>query len=177
MEKHEIKSLLIKHEITVDSEFIPWSKSRKAGEKQPSLNWKVTVKKAGRVVLSTNYTAGCGHAPSYKHALKRDWDNDQLVKAECETGFESRHMWSMNVISQNKNKPILPDSLDVIYSLLIDSEVLDYSSFEEWARGFGYDEDSRDAEKTYNACLKIALSFRSIGESVLAELRDAFQGY
>jgi hypothetical protein len=74
-------------------------------------------------------------------------------------------------------RAITPDSVDVVYSLLLDSEVLEAGDFETWAGEFGYDPDSRQAEQIYNACLKIALQFRKIGESVISELREAYQDY
>lgn len=41
--------------LTMTAEFVPWSKSRNAGEKQPSLNWKVTLSNARR-----DYRCACG---------------------------------------------------------------------------------------------------------------------
>lgn len=42
---------------------------------------------------------------------------------------------------------------DLLSSLALDaSSVIDGQSFEDWAGDFGYDTDSRKAERTYNAC-------------------------
>lgn len=56
--------------LTVESVFIPYSQSRNAPGKDkknpdawPSLNWRVTVKRNGRNVLATDYSAGAGHCP------------------------------------------------------------------------------------------------------------------
>src|SRR5688500_8300302 len=49
-------------------------------------------------------------------------------------------------------KPTLADILDC---LCMDSCALD-QSFEEWCSEFGYEEDSRKAEETYQACKKNA---------------------
>jgi hypothetical protein len=59
----EPQATLDRLKITVESVFVPFSKSRHAkpknGEKPwPSLNWKVTVKRDGRDVLTTDYSAG-----------------------------------------------------------------------------------------------------------------------
>jgi hypothetical protein len=175
-QKASIKAILDKHDFTVESVFVPWSQSRNAGERYPSLNWIITLKHNGRKILSTDYMAGSAHAPGYKQG-KQTWDDAQLIKKECETGFACVHMWSMGHIQENKKKPILPDREDVIYSLLMDSEVLDYTDYEDWAGCFGYDPDSRSGEKIYQACMKIALQLRTIGESVLSELREACQDY
>lgn len=39
-------------------------------------------------------------------------------------------------------------------------------NFEEWATEFGYDTDSRKAERTYLACHKIAQNFRELFQEV-----------
>jgi hypothetical protein len=162
--KHQIDELLAKHGLTVESVFIPWSKSRNAGEKMPSLNWRVTLVHNGRKVLTTDYSAGYGHAPSYRQGDNTLFTHNR-IENECERG------------KSYTGKAILPEPRDVIYSLLMDSEVMDYDSFESWADWFGYDQDSRQTEKTYNDCLKIALRLRKIGESVIEELREAYQDY
>ena len=51
--------------LTMTADFVPWSLSRNAGEKDPSLNWKITLHKDGRPFLTTDYMAGSGHCPSY----------------------------------------------------------------------------------------------------------------
>jgi hypothetical protein len=170
--KKQIKATIEKYGLTVESVFIPFSRSRNKGEKSPSLNWTVTLKQNGRAILSTDYSAGCGHAPSYRQNDK-SYDTAQAVKTECEKGLAV--YGSMMLL--NAKKPIKPDAADVIYSLLIDSEVIDYPSFEDWAGEFGYDADSRSAEQTYNECMKIALKFRQLGESAISELREVYQDY
>ena len=73
---------------------------------------------------------------------------------------------------------ILPDPLDVLYSIVSDSDVLNYSTFEDWAENLGYDPDSRRAESTYRECLKHAIALRvAIGSDGLDRLQAAFQDY
>lgn len=168
--KNRVGVVIKKHDLTIESVFIPWSQSRSAGEKDPSLNWRVTLKQGGRAILSTDYSAGCAHAPSYNQRGYNTVDGREAVRNECESGKKSLGTWG-------RGEAILPDSHDVIYSLLMDSEVLDYNSFEDWADSIGYDTDSRQAEQIYNSCLKIALQFHKIGESVIEELREVYQDY
>lgn len=181
--KHDhIKALLDKYGLTVESVFIPWSQSRNREEKHPSLNWSVTLLMNGRKILTTDYMAGMGHCSFYSKVNPMRllvWQMD-AIKLECETGFpviKAKIDSALRMAMQDKKNPILPDSLDVIHSLLLDSEVIEYSSFESWAGDFGYDPDSRKDEHIYNSCLKIALQFRQIGESVISELREAYQDY
>jgi hypothetical protein len=45
-----------------------------------------------------------------------------------------------------------PTAFDVMCCLISDSSCAD-TSYEEWAESIGYDVDSREAEKTYKACI------------------------
>lgn len=165
--------------LTVRAEFVPWSASRNRGERQPSLNWKVTLVRNGRDVLTTDYGAGVGHCPSYKSG-----DNSvtqrELITFECERGFVA--VWSDNVsrpiFAGISRKPILPDTCDVIASLVGDADALDHAGFEEWASEHGVDPDSRAAERTYRACLEVALKLRSaVGEDGLRKLSEACRDF
>jgi hypothetical protein len=172
--KQDIESVAAQLGLTLTSEFVPFSKSRNAGEKSPTLNWKITLHKDGRPILTTDYGAGCGHCPSYQQGNSNAC-RAMAVDAECETGYAHR-IDGMN--PTKTNKPILPDFADVLHSLASDSDVLDCSSFEEWAGNLGYDADSRKAEGIYRACLDVALKLRNaLGEQGLATLREACQDY
>lgn len=53
-----------------------------------------------------------------------------------------------------KNRLKLPTAKDVLACLMIDYSVINHPNFESWADEFGYDKDSREAEKIYNECRK-----------------------
>ena len=168
--------------LTVRAEFVPLSKSRNAeskderGNKVYTLNWKVTVAVNGRETLTTDYQAGMAHCPSYNQGARMTLDYVALIEHETETGRAARPIHNGHTILNGK--AIEPKSADVLYSLAMDSDVLDYGAFEQWAEEFGYDPDSRKAESIYRACLEIALKLRAgLGDSGLAALRNAFQDY
>ena len=168
MAKPELTEAIESLGITLESTFVPFSQSRNKGEKNRSLNWTVTVKVWGRDVLTTDYGTGIAHAPSYRQTLgAMNVDMAEAIAYETEHGKTKR------------GKPIPPpDPCDVVYSLAMDADVLNYSGFEDWASNFGYDTDSRSAEKTYRACLEIALALRNaIGEDGLRQLQEACQDY
>lgn len=208
--------VLAAHKITVESVFVPFSQSRSKDQETPNLNWLVTVKRDGRDVLTTEYSAGLAHCPgynaprlphnftprnfksrkagggySYRSATPGEALNqyqDALARAECETGFAMRlGKWGQNPGfekvggrpgSSEKNRRIEPSPVDVLYSLTMDSDVLDAGGFEEWAANFGYDADSRKAESIYRACIELALKMRAgFGNDTLQELQTAFQDY
>lgn len=176
--------------LSVTSKFVPFSKSRNAKESHRSLNWRVTVHFNNPdygpnwqdAVVSTDYSAGIAHCPAYKATTRvaggaNSMLRSEAIKHETENGRKARFAIYGLAALQN-GAPILPDSADVIYSLILDSDVLEYSSFEEWASSFGYDPDSRNAESIYRACLEIALQLRNgLPKTVLDALRAAAQDY
>lgn len=178
----EFQAAIDKHGISIKAEFVPFSISRNAandpGNKpgSRSLNWKVTLVKDGRDIITTDYSAGVGHCPSYKQNARWTLDYTALIVFETEHGKTARRANGFSFIQGGK--PIMPETLSVIYSLIRDCDVLDYSGFEEWARDFGYDEDSRKAESIYRECLEIALKVRNgIGDKAMSEIRDASSDY
>lgn len=146
------------HSLTIDAVFVPWSMSRNAGNNQPSLNWKITLKKNDKPILTTDYMQGCAHCPSYKQG-SRKWEDAQVVKKECETG-------------QYRMRPILPSLPDFLACIVLDSEAIDYPTFEDYAANLGIDPDSRKGEASYRQCIETALKLRAaMGEDGLQELR------
>lgn len=165
----EIAAAIADLGLSVDAAFVPFSRSRNKDEKHKSLNWRITLKRKGRDVLTTDYSAGIAHCPSYG---PKAWHKSD-AETECETGNTHRAPGGIG-----SKKPILPDPISVIWSLVADASVLDAGGFENWAADYGYDTDSRSAEKTYQACLDIALKLRcAIGEAGLSKLAEAFADY
>lgn len=207
MSTHPLETAIAAHGIAIKAEFVPFSKSRNASAKDAignpiySLNWKVTLQRNGRDVITTDYGAGIAHCPSYSKKVPANWNRPArmwqaaVCEWECENGFEAElAAWgSMPDFKAKRRRvpaipggdverfervAILPEASDVVHSLILDSGVLDYATFEEWASEYGYDTDSRKAESTYRACLEIALKLRAgLGETIMAELREAAQDY
>jgi hypothetical protein len=175
--KNQVAQILEANNIKLVYEFVPFSKSRNKGDVSPSLNYKVRVLKGEREVLETDFMMGCGHCPAYKRAkVTKSYETQRLIKAECEAGVSHKLGYGASIMP-TRNK-IEPTAADVFYSLVLDAGVLDYSGFEDWALEFGYDKDSRKAEKIYRDCLDTALKLKNgLGDSVLNELREALQDY
>ncbi|MCK5306990.1 MAG: hypothetical protein KAJ73_00125 [Zetaproteobacteria bacterium] len=73
-----------------------------------------------------------------------------------------------------------PELDEVIHCLLMDSDVTEYNGFEEWADCMGYDSDSRQALKIYDACEKQAEEFNSFLQHnglYFDQLREALQDF
>lgn len=183
MTNEACKAAMEKHGLTVKAIFVPFSQSRNAGEKSPSLNWRVSLYKGDKLILSGDYSAGCGHCPAYKLSVKQAGGRnsimrDDLIRAECETGVPHLPAPSGAPWRSVGQPPIMPDACDVLYSFLSDGTAIDAGSFESWAADYGYDEDSRKAFDIYNACVQTGLALRSaLGETALSELREAFSEY
>lgn len=173
----DLRAMLGQLGLTVECEFVPFSVSRNAGESSPSLNWRARVLLNGKPASgleSVDYMQGCGHCPASKAGTKRfpaKADLSRAIALECETG--KRAMMSTNLgRPYATSAPIAaPDAGAIIAALCLDSDVLNYASFDDWADSFGYDRDSRKAEATYRACRATALSLRAaVGDASLAKL-------
>lgn len=173
--------------ITMEAKFVPWSQSRNKGEKHPSLNWLVTFKRSGREFLATDYSAGCGHCPSYNKKPPHNWDRSDrdwqptVLRWECENGYAATFSGFIGFSRSNiptKRAHIEPELAGVLASLVLDSSVIDAGGFDAWAREYGYATDSRKAEAIYNACLETALKMRAaLGDKGMEMLRNACQDY
>lgn len=178
--------------VTMEAAFVPFSQSRNAkpgkdGKAWRSLNWRIRIfhRRASAPILETDYSQGEGHAPAYKKTaaqletaarvmrLSVSAAKAEMIAHEIETGrVATGHHWARGV---SGGKPIPAPSIgDVMQSLAMDSDVLDYAGFEDWAGEFGYDADSRSAESIYRACVEIATKLRAgLGADLLAEIRLA----
>lgn len=161
--------------LSMEATFIPWSQSRNREEPQKSLNWLVTLKREGHRCITTDYMQGIGYIPGFPVQAKMTIFLDELLSRTCEAGTVYNYKTG-KAASPRKLPP--PDITDVVYCLLLDSDVLNYVTFEEWAFDFGYNPDSREAEKIYQACLKIALQMKQMFScQELEALRELFQDY
>ncbi len=175
--------------LTVKSEFVPFSLSRNADEKYRTLNWRITLchepadlepPAKRRAILTCDYSAGMAHSPAHKKRAPKfghgmTIDDDACEKYEAENGRIARH-WPSGILVPGK--AILPDPIDVVWSLIQDASVIDSARFEDWAGDFGYDTDSRKAESIYRECLAHAVAIRAaIGDEGMRALQEAGQDY
>ena len=176
--------------VEYSAQFVPFSRSRNKDDKNPSLNWVVTLKRNG-VEITTDYMQGCGHVPIGKLPKGSErWRRmlkDEIIERACETrelfkvstGYDGHRLVPTGFRTLLKKKFVTEPGLkSVLWSLVLDSDVLECESFEEWANNFGYEEDSISAEKIYQACLKIALKVnRMFTRDELEQLREFYQDY
>ena len=122
----------------------------------------IIVTRNGQSMAST-FTAGGAH---------RHYKNGKPIALKYTGGY------TIHELEQNQqsipNEPILSD---VLHSLLLDASCVMYGqTFEDFAAECGYDEDSREAERIYNACRDIYFGLVRLGAD-FEELADLFQDY
>lgn len=160
--------------LSIQSVFVPFSQSRNKNEKSKSLNWKITLLKKDKGVITFDYSAGIGHCPSYKQGPMNIYQKD-AIDLECETGFHYRDFSGHPL---KTSKKIEPNTLDVISSLIMDCDVMNYNGFEDWANSLGYNDDSIKAKKIFDTCVEIFMKIRNaIGDDGIKTLQEVFQDY
>ena len=152
-----------------------------------AFHFAVTIRNA-RGAWSGNYSMGSGHKVLIPWSELLGWMNFRSetlggsgtrkdyneIKA---FGFKPRYVWQKELQAKMYRAPV-PTLRDVLYSLVSDADAIDCATFEDWAINYGYDTDSRSAEKAYRACLESGLKLRAmLGEEALTKLRELFQDY
>lgn len=151
-------------------------------------HWVCCITRPNGGLLNTAFSTGGGLLKVRDKLLRPTFSDVQyndLLKAKKQLGsvyydfklgkfvnyYGRTSQWDAGVYSLVfEAKP--PTIEDVLSSLALESSVLDYATFEEWATDFGYDTDSIKAEKTYRACLENTLRFRNfLGEENLKKLQ------
>jgi len=148
--------------ISMVAKFVPRETPAK---ESPRLQWRISLRRNGREFHAVDYSAGCAHSPEYK---KNGGRVTLPVVLECETGIVYGTVW----------RPVpAPDVADVVASILLDASNTD-ERFEDWAANYGYDPDSRTAERMFNACRETAAALRrTFTADELAALEAAFIDY
>lgn len=175
----ELEKAVNELQLTYVAEFVP-TKQPVDTVKSPQLHWSITLQR-GQRKMTVPYFEGCGHVIGYKQFHKTPCDkrrHDELIRLTCETGKLCKRISEVFGPIISKEKQPAPKLLDVLYCLIQDASVLDSGGFEEWADNYGYDTDSRSAEKTYRQCIDQSLQLRNLlGNENLERLRELYQDY
>lgn len=87
-----------------------------------------------------------------------------------QAGDERRESFGYHMGSGIKRGPKLNE---LLRSLVLDASALDYCCFEDWANDYGYDIDSRKAERLYQECLSMGQWLRMLfGKDKFIELMN-----
>jgi hypothetical protein len=150
------------NKLKIAYKFVPFSLSRNAEEENKSLNWKVTISSPNGQ-FTCDYMKGIGHLPYPETSfMKLNAYQSNGLKDAIDSAVESGVAKKVSISGKELKFGIgnaqfpNPTMKDILESLSLDANVKDYLSFESWAKDFGYDPDSRSAEKTYKSCQKAA---------------------
>jgi hypothetical protein len=66
---------------------------------------------------------------------------------------------------------------DVVRCLMVDFDVMNYSSFEEWAENSSYDVDSRKAEDIWKTCQKVSVAVQALLGADFEQFQESSQDY
>lgn len=169
MAKEELEQFMEDFGVAIEWDYIPVHYLKDSRIWDARLEWNITVKRNDKNILTTKFSSGLGCY--FKEVLKGrlSLDEEKHIKQCLLVG---------TVDGRPGSKKLEPNLCDILSSLALDSSVLDFSCFEYWAAEFGYDEDSRTAERIYQACLKTALALRNeLGEDGLRALQEAAHDY
>lgn len=179
MNETELNTIIEQLGLTYNAQFVP-TKQPAATVPHPQLHWVCTLAK-GAQSMSVPYHQGCAHVIRYQRYHKTTYDkglHDEMIRQACETGIVHTN-WAQDRTYLHKTiKQPKPKLADILYALVMESDVLNCSGFEDWATNYGYNTDSREAERTYRQYLEQSLQLRNlIGQSKFDELITAFQDY
>ena len=176
MDSKEIKNVLDEMGISIKSKFIPFSKSRYKDDEILSLNWEITLLKNEKEILSSDYSMGTGHCPANKTNNKGS-NLKEMIAKECEEGFETWYGNALYYVHVNKKKPIHPDMVNFVWCIFCDARY-GTDNFEDFCSNFGYDTDSRRAEKMWKESVEIAAKFySSFTTDEINKLEEIYQDY
>lgn len=113
-----------------------------------------------------DYFTGMGHRKPARGAPERQKYFGGIGKSLSQERWDSEYM-----------KPVKPDNVGILHSLVLDSDVLDYS-FDNWCDMYGFDNDSRKSHKIYEQCIENAHRLKKCFDAAsLQNLRNILQDY
>lgn len=158
-------------DVRYDARFIAFSVSRHRHEKTRDINWCITLAR-GPHEFQFDYSMGVLCITTREQeALRHIHGPNAFNMAAVIHDLTERATFGMG----RKISPPLLD--DVMNCLCSDADVLNYASFEDWAQNFGWDTDSRKAEKCYRECLDNTLKLMAMFGDSLTELKQLFADY
>lgn len=130
--------------------------------------WAVTILRNGQS-FQTEFSQGC----AYRYYPK----SSRLGKWQPHPYHQRMTIYLENRYKQSK--PSKPTIDSVMACIVSDAQCVAFGqTFEDFAADMGYDEDSRSAEKCYNACRDEYFALiRLFGSDGFEELCELFQDY
>ena len=177
--KATIQAVIDRLGLSMTAKFVP-TQQPAAEVPHPQLHWACTLTR-GQRSMTADYHQGVAHVQGYQQAYDKSpyirQRKENGYRMTCEDGRLYKYDASINHYHPIGTQPV-PDLMDVLYCLIMESDVLDRGGFEEWAEDYGYDPGSRKAEQIYRLCVEQSLRLRALlGQDGLDQLRMAYQDY
>ncbi len=164
-------------DITLTAKRIP---ERKDTDFKDAIHWELTLTKGG-YSCKVEYSEGVGIFINNFSKLGKQLQNYLLnditgnlrggmthygiSHSEIRNYITDRVKVTKENIMMCKYKITPPALKDVVYSLVSDSDAVNYS-FDDWCDNFGYSTDSRKALKTWHACTDNYRKLKALGLNV-----------
>lgn len=128
--------------------------------------WQVTIAYQGKS-LTTTYRTGLGHRKMFRHVERsgsRYWDRQR----QC------YYRDAVDAAESGASKPGDPPTVaDVLYCLMSEANAV-HMTFEEWCSDFGYDSDSRKAERVFHESVRLGREvYRVFRDTDIRKLTEA----
>ena len=103
----------------------------------------------------------------------REWKKNKYAN------FKDKTLQLAVAVKLARHQKLVPSLADVIYQLLLDGEAyFNPYPFEEWAKEFGYDPDSRKAEAIFRVCDETGRALaRCVPSEILAKAREILKDF
>jgi hypothetical protein len=147
-----------------------------------AIEYPVTLSRHGKPVISTTYKMGIGHfeKQTLSHIAKTFRPVENTIRKNGFSVIRRLQPKDQNtaleiITAAARNYKMQPELANVVAALLMDgSPDFDAETFENWAVNYGYDTDSRTAEKTYSECVRTGQAIRrAVSADELKTLRSA----
>ena len=127
-----------------------------------------------------DYMTGTGHRTAKKPMVcgPEKWEIDKAIKFAHGGATPKDEPENLKMCAELIVKATVPPvlKLDDILCCLVNDAQASTMSFDQWCSEFGYDNDSRKAFATYEACQKNGDKLRNLGVNI-AEAQEKFQDY
>ena len=180
-----VESILEANGITMTATSIPNRTDGIKAFSNSAMHWQICFERNG-YKMAFQYSMGGAHrmwsksAPSKWHRLGKNPHIPNKPKTGEQLSY-SQTMPGLPILFhdfvKNNSEPMPPKVTDVLHSLCMDMDCLDYP-FEEWAENMGMDSDSISDKNTWENSVNQSIEARSFfGPVLINELRDAVQDY
>jgi hypothetical protein len=132
------------------------------------LTYRVTLRHKGREVLTTSFTTGVGCVPGFWPGPPSD---PQMLEMVLRTGEGGWYYDEQGARQYAPGPPILPNPEQVLCSLILDADGLEFDSFEAWADAYGVDPKGSQAQADFRLCRRNGRALkRALGDEWMRSL-------